>query len=141
MASEHASGHRTVPHTADLRIEAWASTAEQCVAEAVGAMVEGFAEPPRTAPAAHREFAVRAGDPADQLVTVLDEVIYRMDADGEIPRAVDVRREGGELRVGLSMVDVADVAEIGAVPKAVSLHRLCFEPRDGGWRCAVTLDV
>ncbi|MEU6969505.1 archease [Kitasatospora aureofaciens] len=38
------SGHRAVPHTADLRLVAWAPTAEGCVREAVRAVVEGFAD-------------------------------------------------------------------------------------------------
>lgn len=134
-------GHRSVPHTADLRIEAWAPSVERCVAEAVRAMVGGFADVPPAAPAVVREFVVPAGDAAEQLVTVLDEVIYRMDTDGEIPRAVDVRREGADLRVALTMVSVAEAVAIGAVPKGVSLHRLRLDRDDGGWRCAVTLDV
>ena len=32
-----------MPHTADARIEAWAPTREQCVAEAITALVAGFA--------------------------------------------------------------------------------------------------
>ena len=36
-------GHRTVPHTADLRVEAWAPTREECLAEAVRGLVDSFA--------------------------------------------------------------------------------------------------
>ncbi|HEV8559398.1 MAG TPA: archease [Actinophytocola sp.] len=38
-------GHRAVPHTADIRIEAWAPTREACLGEAVAALVESFADP------------------------------------------------------------------------------------------------
>ena len=38
-----ARGHRTVPHTADLRIEAWAPTREECMAEAARGLVGSFA--------------------------------------------------------------------------------------------------
>jgi SHS2 domain-containing protein len=141
VAREGSAGHRMVPHTADLRIEAWAPTAEQCVAEAVRAMVCGFTDVPSAAPTVRREFVVRDGDVEEQLVTVLDEVIYRMDTDGEIPQAVEVRGEGPNLRVALAMADVAQVTVIGAVPKAVSLHQLRFGRDDEGWHCAVTLDV
>ena len=37
-------GYRRVPHTADVRIEAWAPTREECVERAVVAMVDGFVE-------------------------------------------------------------------------------------------------
>jgi SHS2 domain-containing protein len=112
---EESSGHRIVPHTADLRIEAWAPTREQCIAEAAPAQ--------------------------DQLATVLDELIYRMDTDDEVPRAVEVRRQGADLRVLLAMADTARVTVIGAAPKAVTRRRLFFGPIDTGWRCIVTLDV
>jgi SHS2 domain-containing protein len=32
-----------MPHTADLRIEAWAPTREECLAEAVRSLVDSFA--------------------------------------------------------------------------------------------------
>jgi len=37
-------GHRSVPHTADLRIEAWGPTREDSIAEAVRGLVESFAD-------------------------------------------------------------------------------------------------
>ena len=43
LASGAGRGHRTVPHTADLRIEAWAPTREECLAEAVRGLVDSFA--------------------------------------------------------------------------------------------------
>lgn len=38
------SGHRLVPHTADVRIEAWGTTWENCLVEAVLGMVDSFAD-------------------------------------------------------------------------------------------------
>lgn len=142
MTEETPAGHRTVPHTADLRIEAWAPTREQCIAEGVKAMVRAFTDPaPTTVPTVHREFVVPEGEAAEQLVTVLDELIYRMDTDNEVPQAVEVRREGSELRVLLAMADIGRVAVVGAAPKAVSHHQLSFGRDDAGWRCTATLDV
>ena len=37
------SGHRSVPHTADLRIEAWAPTRDGCNRQAALSTVESFA--------------------------------------------------------------------------------------------------
>jgi SHS2 domain-containing protein len=42
-AARRPAGHRTVPHAADLRIEAWAATREECMAEAVRGLVGSFA--------------------------------------------------------------------------------------------------
>ncbi|SCE66445.1 Archease protein family (MTH1598/TM1083) [Micromonospora haikouensis] len=44
MRSGSGRGRRSVAHTADVRIEAWAPDREGCVAEAVAAMVETFAD-------------------------------------------------------------------------------------------------
>ncbi len=141
MGQVAASGHRTVPHTADLRIEAWAPTADQCLAEAVNGMVEGFADLSGARSEVGRDVLIEAADAEEQLAALLNEVIFRMDTDGELPRAVEVRRAGPGLRVHLSMVDAAEAVPIGAVPKAVSLHGLRFGREGTGWSCSVTLDV
>ena len=137
------AGHRTVPHTADLRIEAWAGSREECLAEAVRGLVGSFAVVAGRQPYRRDGRAMTARSDEDLLVALLDEVIYRLDADGEIPVSVAVRPlpEGG-VAVTFALVPVA-VAEItGAVPKAASLHELrCAPDAAGWWSCAVTVDV
>jgi phage shock protein A len=137
------AGHRTVPHTADLRIEAWAPTREECLAEAVRGLVDSFAvvapQPPQAQ--ARRHLTARLDE--DLLVAVINEVIYRLDADGQIPVSVDVRRapDGGVV-VSFTLVPVAEAQITGAVPKAASLHDLrCAPDAAGRWSGAVTVDV
>ncbi|MGN9779632.1 archease [Micromonospora sp. H33] len=135
-------GHRCVPHTADVRIEAWAPTREACVAEAVTALVDTFTDPGGARPEAEREFHAPPADDEDLLVDVLDEVIFRMDTTGELPLRTEVTDDGaGGLRVRWHTVGTDAVELIGAVPKAVALHELRFGPDGPGWSCAVTLDV
>ncbi|WP_354637265.1 archease [Kitasatospora camelliae] len=140
------SGHRTVPHTADMRVEAWSPTAEGCIGEAVHAVVEGFADTSKARPVAEREHTATAATDEDLLVSVLEEVIYRMDVDGEIPLDVEADTiqdtgDGRSLSLRFRMAD-ADTAElVGAVPKAVSLHGLHLDGGLEGWTCQVTLDV
>ncbi|MCM0677414.1 archease [Micromonospora phytophila] len=135
-------GHRRVPHTADVRIEAWAPTREACVAEAVTAMVDSFTDATGARPGAEREFRAPAGDDEDLLVGVLDEVIFRMETADELPLTTEVADDGaGGLVVRWRTTDTDAVELIGAVPKAVSLHELRFGRDGGGWSCAVTLDV
>src|SRR5665647_2994489 len=43
-ADKTAKGHASRPHTADVCIEAWAPTAEECYEEAVAAFVDIFAD-------------------------------------------------------------------------------------------------
>lgn len=141
-----ASGHRAVPHTADMQVEAWSPTAEGCIGEAVRAMVEGFADTSGTAVVGERAYVVTASSDADLLVSVLEEVVYRMDADGEIPLDVEVgsiRSAGltGAYRSASGWPTAGTALPVGAVPKAVSLHDLHLRGGPGGWTCRVTLDV
>jgi SHS2 domain-containing protein len=136
-------GHRIVPHTADLRVEAWAPTREQCLAEAVSGVVNSFAV---TAGARVRRTAVQhipAAPDEDLLVAAVNEVIYRLDADGDIPVKVAVRpAPDGGVDLSLSLADAGSVAIVGAVPKAASLHELrCAPDPAGQWSCSVIVDV
>jgi SHS2 domain-containing protein len=136
-----ARGHRSVPHTADLRIEAWAPTRESCLVEAVAGLVASFVDT-TGAPAVHTATVdLSAGSDADALVEVLDEVIYLLDTRGDVPIDAEVvpGLEGPRMR--LHLTPVAGVAATGAGPKAVTLHDLRFDRVDGGWSCAVTIDV
>jgi SHS2 domain-containing protein len=142
MTRSAGTGHRCVPHTADVRIEAWAPSREACLAEAVTALVRSFVECPDRAPTRAVELSLRADRDEDLLVVLLDEVIFRMETEGWLPLRTEVRpdRDTG-IRLRVDAADTGEVRLIGAVPKAVSLHDLRFAADRDGWRCAVTLDV
>jgi SHS2 domain-containing protein len=136
-------GHRSVPHTADLRIEAWGPTREDCIAEAVRGLVESFAD---TRGAGSQQATGRhltASSDADLLAAAVEEVIYCLDADGEIPVTVEVSGVGdGGIDLWLRTVDASAVEITGAAPKAASLSGLTCAPGPSGrWSCAVTIDV
>lgn len=139
--AERAPGHRSAPHTADARIEAWAPTRERCVAEAVAALVETFADVSAAPPVATEEFQVPPAPDEDMLVAVLDRVVYLIDTTGQLPVRADVSASDGGLGVRLEMADPDAVEVTGAAPKAVSLHELRFAADTAGWSCAVTVDV
>jgi len=134
-------GHRAVPHTADVRIEAWAPTRERCIAEAAKGAVESFADTSTCEETATRECHIPGESDEDLLVSVLDEVVYRMDTAGEIPVGVEVYAAASGVLVRFAMADVASVRPVGAVPKAVTLHELRLARGPDGWTCSVTLDV
>ena len=136
-------GHRSVPHTADLRIEAWGPTREDCIAEAVRGLAESFAD---VSEAAHQRVIERhlgADSDADLLASAVEEVIYHLDTGGAIPAEVEVGRAAdGGIDLMLRVVDAAAVEIIGAAPKAASLSGLtCAPDASGRWLCAVTIDV
>ena len=136
-------GHTSVPHTADLRIEAWGPTREDCIAEAVRGLVESFADISRTTYQHVTEHHLDAGSDADLLAAAVEEVIYHLDSDGTIPAEVEVSRApDGGIDLTLRVVDAAAAEIIGAAPKAASLSALtCALDASGQWLCAVTIDV
>lgn len=135
------AGHRALPHTADIRLEAWGPTLGECLAQAVAAMVESFLDPGQATPSAEHELRIPPTSPEDGLVTVLDEVVYLLDTAGQVPVAVTTTEDGDDLLVRFALADVADMPQIGAVPKAVALQDLTVRREAGRWVCAVTLDV
>jgi SHS2 domain-containing protein len=84
-----------------------------------------------------------AGSDEDLLVAVVDEVIYWLDAEGEVPVSVAVRRAGkGGVDLVLPLAAVSAMGIIGAAPKAASLHDLrCAPDPAGQWSRSVTIDV
>lgn len=136
-------GHRTVPHTADLRIEAWGPTREDCIAGAVRCLVESFADVSSAGTRHAAERHLTAGSDADLVAMAVDEIIYLVDVRGQVPAVTEVNRapDGGiDLRLQTVQASTAEI--IGAVPKAASMSGLtCAADRSGQWSCTVTVDV
>src|SRR5262245_46367993 len=128
-------GHRAVPHTADVRIEAWGATREQCLAEAVLALVECFADVSGARAARVQRIRMAEGVGDDLLADLLDEVIFRLEVHGEVPVDVEAEVDDRGLDVRLAVTDVAAVQITGAAPKAVSLHELHLSRSPDGWTC------
>lgn len=134
-------GHRALPHTADIRIEAWAPTREACIGEAVAGLAEAFVSVPDAAQLSPVCADLAADTDEDALVAVLDEVIYLMDTSGAIAVRADVSATAGGVRVTFDTVPVDRVELVGAVPKAVTLHGLRIAHEQDAWTCSVVVDV
>lgn len=135
------SGHRSIPHRADLRIEAWAPTRDGCIRQAVLGPVGSFLDTSVARPQRTRRRRLTADRDDDLLVAVLDEVIYLLDTAGEAPVDLAPQSADGAVDVSFAMVDASTLPQIGAVPKAVSLNELRFSHGQQSWQCAATLDV
>lgn len=137
-----ATGHRTLPHTADCIVEAWAPDRAGCVTEALLAMVESFAELTDVAATQTLPLAAGPGGADADLVDALEEVICTMDVLGVVPvRFHLAETEDGGIAGDMEVVPGGMVQVVGPVPKGVSYHELSCAPVDGGWRCHVLLDV
>ena len=136
-------GHRSVPHGADRRIEAWGPTREDCIAETVRGLVESFADISQATHQRVIERHLEAGSDADLLASAVEEVIYYLDTEEMIPAEVAASRAAdGGIDLMLRVVDAAAAEIIGAAPKGASLSGLaCGLDASGWWLCAVTIDV
>lgn len=135
-------GHRTLPHTADLRIEAWAPTRSECIEEAVQALTEAFADVPETPVTETLPISIGAASDDDVLLLLLEEVIYSAEVLGLVPASAElIDAEDGGLAGSIDAVPVQAVEIVGAVPKGVSHEALELREEDGRWSCRATVDV
>jgi len=106
------------------------------VGDATKAIGELLGEP--TGDPITRPLSVSAGDPSALLAAWLEELVFLSEHDQLIP-------------TGAEAVDVSDTTLRGELVarrgrpshlvKAVTYHRLAFEPTGDGWRATVVLDV
>jgi SHS2 domain-containing protein len=135
-------GHRTLPHTADLTIEAWGESRRACFEEAVRGFVATYLD---TAGAVPTEAVTvelpPTDDDAELLVQVLEEVIVLGEVRGLVPVDVTVTVRNGGLGLRFATVPIQPHHLVGATPKAVARSDLVFVETVDGWRCRATIDV
>lgn len=128
---------RWVEHTAELELEIEAPSQEAVFGEALAAFAElvGHGSGPRTT----RELEVEADEPALLLAEWLSELVYLADAEQFVSERI-AAVELGEDRLRATIE--GHIGEPRPLVKAVTLHRLEFQPDDTvGWRARVVLDV
>ncbi|MFD3623974.1 archease [Streptomyces sp. NPDC058698] len=134
-----ASGHRAVAQEDELRIEAWAKSRENCLAEAVAAMVECFADVAGARPTGVSRIRLDEACDEDLLAALLDEILYRLDAEGQVPVDVEADEAEDGLDVRLALAPLSDVRLTGAAPTAVAWEELRIGPGPSGWSCACAI--
>lgn len=135
-------GHRILPHTADVILAAWAPTFEECLAEAVAALTDGYADTSGRPLLDRHGFRLPARSVEQALVLLLEEALYVLDVDGGAVTATHLETfDGTQLSGWFEVADVDDTALVGSVPKGVAMSGLHIGRSDGGWRCTVTIDV
>jgi SHS2 domain-containing protein len=128
--------YRWVDHTAELELAIEAPTERAVFADALAALaellaVEGEASERRT-------IAVSAADRPALLAAWLEELVFLAETEGFAAAGL----EALELSpTGLRATVVGRLGHPPPLVKAVTYHRLAFEPADGGYRARVVLDV
>ncbi|MFI7500812.1 archease [Streptomyces sp. NPDC049687] len=133
------SGHRTVPHPTDIRVDAWGTSRERCLVEAALGMVECFADVTAVRPTAVERIQLAEAADDDLLSALLDEVAHRLEVRGQVPVDLEAEATDSGLDVRLAVAALADVKIVGSVPTSVAWHELRMGPDPYGWSCAVTV--
>ena len=135
-------GHRSVPHTADVIIEAWAPTRSGCFEEAVAGLADCFVAVPEPVTTRPVPFDLDRARDDELLVLLLEEIIYMVEVLGVVVVSAEVAAgDGGGIAGYFDTVPVDEGELIGAVPKAVARHDLVFAKQDTRWLCRVMIDV
>jgi SHS2 domain-containing protein len=139
------TGPRTLPRTAGLALEAWAPTRGECIAEAVQALVESFADVRAAIPDQTVTLTFEEATDDDLLVHVLNDVIQQVEGHGRVPVDISVAEspDGPRARadVRFAAAPLSEVEITGSVPKEVARHDLYFGRAAGQWRCHVSVDT
>jgi SHS2 domain-containing protein len=136
-----AAGHRVLPETSDVMLEAWGPTRETCMAQAVGALVACFADVTVATSTRVVPFTVAAGTDERQLLDILDECLSVFEMFEIVPVDTQVERaDDGSLACSFDAAEAGRVHLLAGPPRGVRLHELEFEKTDG-WHCLVGVDV
>jgi SHS2 domain-containing protein len=127
--------YRWIDHTAELEVEIEAPSEEDVFREAAAALAELLGE---GEPAGTRTVDVEARDRAAQLAAFVDELVFLAESEALVPAGVtSVALEESRAR---AEVEVAR-GDPPHLVKAVTYHRLAFEPHGDGYRAVAVLDV
>jgi SHS2 domain-containing protein len=126
-------------HTGELELWLTAASAPEVFEDALLAVAELLADEDADAGTPEsRLIAVEGGDHARLLAAWLEELAFLAETDGFVPERAE------ELALAPASISARVIGHRGAPPhliKAVTMHRLAFEPEGAGWRARVVLDV
>jgi SHS2 domain-containing protein len=135
-------GHRILPHTADIIVEAWGDDIETCCEETVAAVMSSFLDASRAVSAGTHEVSLTADCDEDLVLGALDEILLLLDSTAEVPVSATVSRLDDTtfgVRIELAQRDSVEVT--GAPPKGISLSGLDVERARGIVGCRLIVDV
>ena len=133
--------------TADVAFEALGATPEETYRAAADATLNTMVEDIGTVAPLERRLFSLAADSLDLLLfELLQELVYRKDAERLLLRIRDLRIEEAGSGYRLHAEAIGETIDSGrhsllADVKAVTLHRLVVERTPDGWRAVVVLDV
>lgn len=126
----------------DIAIDVAGPTAEACLTAAVAGLAAAVGEVRETASRRDEQITVVGEVPVNLLVDLVDELIVRLDADGELAVGLrGARIDDDGLHGALELVALADVSVRGGAPKAATWHGARLAPAGDGWTGHVMIDM
>ena len=135
--------YKLIEHTADMGIEAWADSAVivfQEMAEGLKALM--FGDSPASAKFA-TEIVLHAEDPAELLVSWLNEIVYWSEKDNLVPAAFRIEQLSHvSLRATVSGEPFNPLQHSAERQvKSVTYHQACLEELPEAWHAKVYVDL
>lgn len=134
--------HRWIDHTGELELEVRAASEEEVLEEALAALGEILTEDEgageRHGPATSRRVALQAATRPALFAEWLSELAFLAECEGLVPERIT------ELELDAERLEATVEGRLAEPPhlvKAVTYHRLGFEPNGDGWRATAVLDV
>lgn len=134
--------YRWVDHTSEVEIEIEAASEQEVLADALSALAELLDVPRgRRARAQGGERRMVHAEGVDRpalLAAWLEELVFLAESEGFVATGIE------RLELGPDALDATVSGSLAYPPplvKAVTYHRLTFEPADGGYVARVVLDV
>jgi SHS2 domain-containing protein len=135
--------HRSLPHTADIRIAFETATFTELLQEGLLVMRQLLAGDAPVVPRESRPVSLATGDPAEAFLGFLRDLLYLAATNGFVPAAFTAAGADEFPVSGTLLGEPFDPARHAPQPevKAVTRHGLVVERRDGGWYAEVVFDV
>ena len=136
------AGYQILDHTADVGIAASGNTLAEALAFLAQGMFALIADPETIEVSGSLEFCVSSTDEEALAVDWLNELLYRYEADGFLPKEfyICVEEEGKALTARCSGEKVDSQKRVFTQVKAATYHGLEVS-HNGEWRIQVVLDV
>jgi SHS2 domain-containing protein len=127
-----------VDHTAELELEIEARTEREVLADALTALAELLTVEDRSWERAVRAVHVSATDRPALLAAWLEELVFLAESQGFVATGIE-RLELSHSELTATVTGAID--DPPPLVKAVTYHRLLFEPQGDGYVARVVLDV
>jgi SHS2 domain-containing protein len=123
-------------------VEAWAPTRVACLEEVGRGLVDTFADVSGVRAEGSHPISIAAMDDEESVVTLLDEIVYLLDAEGVVPVEIELEAgQAGAITGRFLTAPVGRIVTVGAPPKGVSRSDLFIGRERGWWVCRIEIDV